>query len=32
VFFPRPLLPGWLEAVTTANPAYYVIETLAKLR
>ena len=26
-FFPKPLLPGWLQAVTSANPAAYVIET-----
>jgi ABC-2 type transport system permease protein len=26
-FFPRPLLPGWLQAVTAGNPAAYVIET-----
>jgi|SRR5262245_31971706 len=26
-FFPKPLLPGWLQAITTANPASYVIET-----
>jgi ABC-2 type transport system permease protein len=26
-FFPKPLLPGWLQGVTTLNPAAYVIET-----
>jgi ABC-2 type transport system permease protein len=26
-FFPRPLLPGWLQAATAGNPAAYVIET-----
>jgi ABC-2 type transport system permease protein len=26
-FFPEPLLPGWLQAVATVNPAAYVIET-----
>jgi ABC-2 type transport system permease protein len=26
-FFPRPLLPGWLQGVAAANPAAYVIET-----
>jgi ABC-2 type transport system permease protein len=26
-FFPKQLLPGWLQAVTKANPAAYVIET-----
>jgi ABC-2 type transport system permease protein len=25
-FFPRPELPGWLQAVSRANPAAYVIE------
>ena len=25
-FFPRPELPGWLQGVTNANPAAYVIE------
>jgi ABC-2 type transport system permease protein len=25
-FFPRPELPGWLRAVSRANPAAYVIE------
>jgi len=26
-FFPKPLLPGGLQAITTANPACYVIQT-----
>ena len=26
-FFPKPLLPGGQQAITTANPASYVIET-----
>jgi ABC-2 type transport system permease protein len=26
-FFPRPLLPGWLQGVSNLNPAAYVIET-----
>jgi ABC-2 type transport system permease protein len=26
-FFPKPLLPGWLQAAAKANPASYVIET-----
>ena len=26
-FFPKPLLPGWLRAVTLGNPAAYVIQT-----
>ncbi|MBO0713125.1 MAG: ABC transporter permease [Acidimicrobiales bacterium] len=26
-FFPKPLLPGWLQGVSWANPAAYVIET-----
>jgi hypothetical protein len=26
-FFPKPLLPGWLQAVTGGNPAAYVIQT-----
>jgi ABC-2 type transport system permease protein len=26
-FFPRPLLPGWLQAATLGNPAAYVIQT-----
>jgi ABC-2 type transport system permease protein len=26
-FFPKPLLPGWLQGVTSVNPAAYVIET-----
>ncbi len=26
-FFPKPLLPGWLQAVVQGNPAAYVIET-----
>lgn len=30
-FFPKPLLPGWLQAVTRANPASYVIETGQRL-
>lgn len=30
-FFPKPLLPGWLQAVTKANPASYVIETGQRL-
>jgi len=30
-FFPGPLLPGWLRAVSTANPASYVIETGQRL-
>ncbi|HEY5989832.1 MAG TPA: ABC transporter permease [Streptosporangiaceae bacterium] len=25
-FFPRPLLPGWLQAVSAGNPAAYLIE------
>jgi ABC-2 type transport system permease protein len=25
-FFPRPELPGWLQAVSRANPAAYVVE------
>jgi ABC-2 type transport system permease protein len=30
-FFPRPLLPGWLQAVTMINPASQVIETGQRL-
>lgn len=30
-FFPKPLLPGWLQAVTKVNPASYVIETGQRL-
>jgi ABC-2 type transport system permease protein len=30
-FFPRPLLPAWLRAVTTVNPASQVIETGQRL-
>jgi ABC-2 type transport system permease protein len=30
-FLPRPLLPGWLRAVTNANPASYVVETGQRL-
>jgi ABC-2 type transport system permease protein len=30
-FFPKPLLPGWLQAVTDANPAAYVIDTGQRL-
>ena len=30
-FFPRPLLPGWLQAVSAGNPAAYVIETGQRL-
>jgi ABC-2 type transport system permease protein len=30
-FFPKPLLPGWLQAVTDGNPAAYVIETGQRL-
>jgi len=30
-FFPRPLLPGWLQAVARGNPAAYVIETGQRL-
>lgn len=30
-FFPKPLLPGWLRTVATANPAAYVIETGQRL-
>lgn len=30
-FFPRPLLPGWLQTVATGNPAAYVIETGQRL-
>lgn len=30
-FFPRPLLPGWLQGVSDANPATYVIETGQRL-
>jgi ABC-2 type transport system permease protein len=26
-FFPKPLLPSWLQTVVTGNPAAYVIET-----
>jgi ABC-type multidrug transport system permease subunit len=25
-FFPKPLLPDWLQTVTKVNPATYVIE------
>lgn len=30
-FFPKPLLPGWLQTVATSNPAAYVIETGQRL-
>ena len=30
-FFPKPLLPGWLQAVSAGNPAAYVIETGQRL-
>jgi ABC-2 type transport system permease protein len=30
-FFPKPLLPGWLQAVTGGNAAAYVIETGQRL-
>jgi ABC-2 type transport system permease protein len=30
-FFPKPLLPGWLQTVTNGNPAAYVIETGQRL-
>jgi ABC-2 type transport system permease protein len=30
-FFPKPLLPGWLQTVATGNPAAYVIETGQRL-
>ncbi|MBO0729351.1 MAG: ABC transporter permease [Acidimicrobiaceae bacterium] len=30
-FFPRQLLPGWLQGVSNANPATYVIETGQRL-
>ena len=30
-FFPKPLLPGWLQGVTSANPASYVIQTGQRL-
>lgn len=30
-FFPKPLLPGWLQGVANANPAAYVIETGQRL-
>jgi ABC-2 type transport system permease protein len=30
-FFPEPLLPNWLQAVATGNPAAYVIETGQRL-
>jgi ABC-2 type transport system permease protein len=30
-FYPKPLLPGWLQAVTDANPAAYVIDTGQRL-
>jgi ABC-2 type transport system permease protein len=30
-FFPKPLLPGWPQAITNANPAAYVIETGQRL-
>jgi ABC-2 type transport system permease protein len=30
-FFPRPLLPGWLQGVSNLNPASYVIETGQRL-
>jgi ABC-type polysaccharide/polyol phosphate export permease len=30
-FYPRPFLPGWLQAVTNLNPAAYVIETGQRL-
>jgi ABC-2 type transport system permease protein len=26
-FFPKPLLPGWLQGITSVNPAAYVIQT-----
>jgi ABC-2 type transport system permease protein len=30
-FFPRQLLPGWLQSVSNVNPAAYVIETGQRL-
>ena len=30
-FFPKPLLPGWLQAAAAGNPAAYVIETGQRL-
>ena len=30
-FFPRQLLPGWLQGVSNLNPAGYVIETGQRL-
>lgn len=30
-FFPEPLLPNWMQAVATGNPAAYVIETGQRL-
>jgi ABC-2 type transport system permease protein len=30
-FFPKPLLPGWLQTVVAGNPATYVIETGQRL-
>ncbi len=30
-FFPKPLLPGWLQTVAMGNPAAYVIETGQRL-
>jgi ABC-type polysaccharide/polyol phosphate export permease len=30
-FFPKPLQPGWLQAVAGWNPAAYVIETGQRL-
>lgn len=30
-FFPRPYLPAWLQAVTSGNPAAYVIEAGQRL-
>jgi ABC-2 type transport system permease protein len=30
-FFPKPLLPSWLQTVATGNPAAYVIETGQRL-
>jgi ABC-2 type transport system permease protein len=30
-FFPKPLLPGWLQAVAKGNPTAYVIETGQRL-
>jgi ABC-2 type transport system ATP-binding protein len=30
-FFPKPLLPGWLQAAAAGNPAAYVVETGQRL-